>query len=69
MRAEARLQGSQVQFTGSFYANTGLVILDAAKVKIGTRVLCGPRVGIYSATHSSEPLFQWQANKAEKQPT
>ncbi|ORY22192.1 trimeric LpxA-like protein [Naematelia encephala] len=46
--------GTRIEFAGSFYANTSLVILDAAKVKIGTRVLCGPRVGIYSASHSSQ---------------
>lgn len=31
-----------------------LIILDGAPVKLGTRILCGPRVGIYAATHSSE---------------
>jgi acetyltransferase-like isoleucine patch superfamily enzyme len=31
-----------------------LIILDGAQVTIGTRVLCGPRVGLFSATHSTD---------------
>lgn len=31
-----------------------LILLDCAPIKIGTRVLCGPRVGLYAATHSTD---------------
>lgn len=31
-----------------------LIILDGAEVKLGSRILCGPRVGLYAATHSSQ---------------
>jgi acetyltransferase-like isoleucine patch superfamily enzyme len=31
-----------------------LIILDAAPVKFGSRVLCGPRVGFFAATHSTD---------------
>lgn len=34
-----------------FYANTGLVILDVCPVTIGSNVMIGPQVGIYTATH------------------
>ena len=34
-----------------FYANFGCVILDCAAVTIGNRVLLGPNVHLYAATH------------------
>lgn len=34
-----------------FYSNTGLTILDEAKVVIGNRVLFGPHVSIYTSGH------------------
>ena len=33
------------------YFNTGVVILDSSKVMIGSNVLIGPRVGLYTPTH------------------
>lgn len=33
------------------YFNTGVVILDSNKVVIGSNVLIGPRVGLYTPTH------------------
>jgi hypothetical protein len=50
-------QGTNITFEGSFYANMDLIILDGAPVKLGARILCGPRVGIYAATHSSKLCF------------
>jgi maltose O-acetyltransferase len=34
-----------------FYANTGCVVLDCARVQIGDRVLLGPGVQLLAATH------------------
>lgn len=46
--------GYHIEFGEHFYANTGLVILDGAKVTIGNHVLIGPNVGIYTAGHPLE---------------
>ena len=43
-----------------FYANTGLVILDCARVTIGSRVMFGPRVQIYTASHPLHPQLRRQ---------
>jgi maltose O-acetyltransferase len=34
-----------------FYANAGCVFLDCAKISIGDRVLLGPSVHVYAASH------------------
>lgn len=39
----------------NFYANTGAVILDGAKVTIGDNVFLAPYVGIYTAGHPVHP--------------
>ncbi len=44
----------------SFYANTGLVILDCARVTIGNHVMFGPRVQIYTASHPLHPQLRNQ---------
>ncbi|GAA5864087.1 hypothetical protein JCM8547_005131 [Rhodosporidiobolus lusitaniae] len=44
--------GYNIEFKGDFYANFGMVILDCAKITFGKRVVCGPSVHLYSATHS-----------------
>ncbi|TIB79421.1 hypothetical protein E3Q23_00075 [Wallemia mellicola] len=44
--------GVFIEFKGSFYCNNNTTILDSAKVIIGDRVLFGPNVSIYAATHS-----------------
>jgi len=44
-------KGPQIFIGKHFYANTGLVILDEAKVTIGDNVFLAPRVNIYTATH------------------
>ncbi|QDT15912.1 sugar O-acetyltransferase [Alienimonas californiensis] len=43
--------GAHVTVGERFYANFGCVILDCAAVTIGDRVLLGPGVQIYAATH------------------
>ncbi|GFZ44287.1 hypothetical protein JCM24511_02009 [Saitozyma sp. JCM 24511] len=46
--------GDNIIFKGPFYSNFNLTILDCAKVTFGARVLVGPGVHIYAATHSTE---------------
>lgn len=43
--------GSNIFLGERFYANHNCVILDAAEVRIGERVLLGPNVQIYATTH------------------
>lgn len=37
------------------FVNTDVVLLDAAPIRIGDRVLIGPRVGIYTSQHPLDP--------------
>jgi maltose O-acetyltransferase len=46
--------GSNTSIGDRFYANTGCVVLDSAEVTIGDRVLLGPSVQLYAATHPVE---------------
>ncbi|KAI5117111.1 hypothetical protein M0805_008230 [Coniferiporia weirii] len=46
--------GTNIEFKGEFYSNFNFTVLDCAKVTIGTRVVCGPNVQLYAATHSVE---------------
>ncbi|MFC4701325.1 sugar O-acetyltransferase [Glaciecola siphonariae] len=48
--------GYNISVGKNFYANHGLVILDAAKVTIGDDVLCAPGVLISTATHPLDPV-------------
>lgn len=43
--------GYNIEIGANFYANYNLVILDCAKVKIGSNVFIAPNVGIYTAGH------------------
>lgn len=44
-------KGPQIYIGRHFYANTGLLILDEADVRIGDDVFIAPRVCIYTAGH------------------
>lgn len=44
-------KGSQIYVGKNFYANTGLLILDEARVEIGDNVFIAPRVSMYTACH------------------
>jgi len=48
--------GYNISVGKSFYANHGLVILDAAKVTIGDDVMFAPGVLISTATHPVDPV-------------
>lgn len=43
--------GSNITIGSHFYANFDCVILDVCPVTIGSHVLLGPQVGIYTASH------------------
>lgn len=43
--------GFNIEIGENFYANVNLVILDGAKVTIGSNVFIAPNVGIYTAGH------------------
>lgn len=43
--------GTNIEIGENFYCNFNCVILDVAKVKIGSSVMLGPNVQIYTATH------------------
>ena len=43
--------GSNIFLGERFYANHNCVILDAAEVRIGARVMLGPNVHIYTTSH------------------
>ena len=47
--------GKNTYVGDNFYANTGLTVLDGAKVTIGDNVFCAPYVGIYTAGHPVHP--------------
>jgi len=42
----------------NFYANFDCIILDVCKVSIGDNVMLGPRVGIYTAGHPTDPAIR-----------
>ncbi|GAA0391951.1 sugar O-acetyltransferase [Paenibacillus motobuensis] len=43
--------GCNISVGDNFYANFDCIILDVAKVKIGSNVLFGPRVSVFTAGH------------------
>ena len=47
--------GKNIYVGEGFYANTGVTILDGAKVTIGDNVFLAPYVGIYTAGHPVHP--------------
>lgn len=47
--------GSHIELGENFYANTGCTMLDVGKIVIGSNVLFGPHVSIYTAGHPIHP--------------
>jgi maltose O-acetyltransferase len=47
--------GRHIHIGNDFYANFDCVMLDAGGIHIGSDVLLGPRVGIYTARHAIDP--------------
>lgn len=48
--------GSNIFLGENFYANHHCVMLDAAEIRIGDRVLFGPGVHLYTTTHPIDPI-------------
>ncbi|KAM5349238.1 hypothetical protein ACJ41O_005745 [Fusarium nematophilum] len=46
--------GCNTKIGSNFYSNFGLVIVDSALVTIGDRVMCGPNVAIFAASHPTD---------------
>ncbi|KAK5076992.1 hypothetical protein LTS08_007547 [Lithohypha guttulata] len=46
--------GSNIRIGSRFFANFGCIILDCGLVEIGDRVMFGPNVHLYAATHETE---------------
>ncbi len=55
--------GCNISVGTGFYANYNLIVLDVGKVVMGDRVLLGPNVQIYAASHPLDP--QERASGAE----
>lgn len=47
--------GRNISIGNNFYANFDCVMLDGGGITIGDNVLLGPRVGIYTANHATDP--------------
>ncbi|MGO1819378.1 MAG: sugar O-acetyltransferase [Senegalia sp. (in: firmicutes)] len=48
--------GYNIVIGKNFYVNHNCVILDSCKVEFGDNVMIGPNVGIYTATHPTDPI-------------
>lgn len=48
--------GSNIYLGENFYANHHCIMLDAAEIHIGKRVLLGPAVHLYTTTHPLDPI-------------
>ena len=47
--------GHNISIGDNFYANFDCIMLDANLITIGSHVLLGPRVGLYTANHAIDP--------------
>lgn len=47
--------GSHIRVGDSFYANYNLTVLDVAQVTIGSNVMAGPNVSLFTAGHPIHP--------------
>jgi maltose O-acetyltransferase len=50
--------GENIAVGDHFYANTGCVFLDCAPIELGDRVLLGPSVHLYAATHPTDSAIR-----------
>lgn len=58
--------GGNILVGERFFANFGCVILDCAEVRIGDRVMLGPNVQLYTATHPLDPELRAQGLELAK---
>ena len=52
--------GANIYAGDAFYANTGCIFLDCARIEIGDRVLLGPSVQLLAATHPLDHALRAQ---------
>ena len=52
--------GTNISIGRRFYANTGCVFLDCARIEIGDHVFLGPNVQLYAVTHPLEAELRRQ---------
>lgn len=52
--------GFQITIGNDFYANHNCIMLDCAPITIGERVLLGPNVSLFTATHPIHPKLRAQ---------
>lgn len=50
--------GSHISVGENFYANFDCIMLDVAPITIGDDVMFGPRVGVYTASHPTDPVIR-----------
>ncbi|GAA5919175.1 hypothetical protein JCM6882_003826 [Rhodosporidiobolus microsporus] len=50
--------GKRIAVGKNVYANFGLICLDTCQITIGSRVLFGPNVQLYAATHPLDPAIR-----------
>lgn len=48
--------GNNITFGDNVFLNFGCIIFDMGEVTIGDHVMFGPRVGIYTTNHASDPI-------------
>lgn len=54
--------GSNLHFSGNFYANTDCLFLDTGDIHFGKNVKLGPRVQIYTVNHPIDPTERLEKN-------
>lgn len=52
--------GYNISIGHDFYANFDCVMLDGGAITIGNNVLFGPRVGLYTSNHATNPIERRQ---------
>ena len=50
--------GANIEFENNCYLNHNCVFLDVCKIKVGSNVLFGPNVQVYTATHPVDPIVR-----------
>jgi maltose O-acetyltransferase len=57
--------GNNITFGEGVLVNYNGIFLDCAKITIGSRVLLGPNVNLYTATHPTDPLERMEYSYAK----
>lgn len=60
--------GTNLHFSGNFYANTDCLFLDTGDINFGKNVKLGPRVQIYTVNHPVDPTERLEKGLAIASP-